>query len=86
MIEPDFVQQGDMTAQITGRINARSPEVYGPLRTFPAVATEKYEQQVFFKEQRRELRFRFSSNTVGGDYQMGEVIVHIGVADGRYQS
>jgi hypothetical protein len=86
MIEPDFVQQGDMTAQITGRINARAPEVYGPLRTFPAVANEKYEQQVFFKEQRRELRFRFSSNTVGGDYQMGEVIVHIEAADGRYQS
>jgi len=86
MIEPDFVQQGDMTAQITGRINARAPEVYGPLRTFPAVANEKYEQQVFFKEQRRELRFRFSSNTVGGDYQMGEVIVHIEAAVGRYQS
>jgi hypothetical protein len=86
MIEPDFVQQGDMTAQITGRINARAPEIYGPLRTFPAVANEKYEQQVFFKEQRRELRFRFSSNTVGGDYQMGDVIAHIEVADGRYQS
>jgi hypothetical protein len=86
MIEPDFVQQGDMTAQITGRINARAPEVNGPLRTFPAVATEKYEQQVFFKEQRRELRFRFNSNTVGGDYQMGNVIAHIEVADGRYQS
>jgi hypothetical protein len=86
MIEPDFVQQGDMTAQITGRINARAPAVYGPLRTFPAVASEKYEQQVFFKEQRRELRFRFSSNTVGGDYQMGQVIVHIEAADGRYQS
>ena len=86
MIEPDFVQQGDMTAQITGRINARAPEIYGPLRTFPAVANEKYEQQVFFKEQRRELRFRFSSNTVGGDYQMGQIIVHIEAADGRYQS
>jgi len=86
MIEPDFVQQGDMTAQITGRINARAPEVYGPLHTFPAVANEKYEQQVFFKEQRRELRFKFSSNTVGGDYQMGNIIVHIEAADGRYQS
>ena len=52
----------------------------------PLWQTKKYEQQVFFKEQRRELRFRFSSNTVGGDYQMGEVIVHIEAADGRYQS
>ena len=86
MIEPDFVQSGDMTVQITGRMNARAPEVYGPLKTFPDVASEKYEEQVFFKEQRRELRFRFASNTVGGDYQMGQVIAHIEIGDGRYQS
>ena len=86
MIEPDFVQSGDMKVQITGRINARAPEVRGPVKIFPAVATEPYEQQVFFKEQRRELRFRFESNTVGGDYQMGQVVVHVEVADGRYQS
>ena len=47
MMEPDFVQAGDMTVQITGRINARAPEINGPLRTFPAVPAEKYEQQVF---------------------------------------
>jgi hypothetical protein len=86
MMEPDFVQVGEMTVQITGRINARAPEVLGPLRAFPAVPSEKYEQQVFFKEQRRELRFRFSSNTVNGDYQMGQIVVHIEPADGRYQS
>jgi len=86
MIEPDFVQQGDMSVQITGRINARAPEVSGPVKFFPAVPADNYEQQVFFKEQRRELRFKFGSNTVGGDYQMGQVIVHIEAADGRYQS
>ncbi|WP_333568695.1 hypothetical protein [Sphingorhabdus sp.] len=86
MMEPDFVQSGEMTVQITGRINARAPEVNGPLRAFPAVASEKYEQQVFFKEQRRELRFRFASNTVGGNYQMGQIVVHIAPSDGRYQS
>ena len=36
--------------------------------------------------QRRELRFRFTSNTVDGDYQMGQVIAHIESGDGRYQS
>ena len=86
MMEPDFVQAGEMTVQITGRINARAPEIAGPLRAFPAVASEKYEQQVFFKEQRRELRFRFASNTVNGNYQMGQIIVHIEPSDGRYQS
>ena len=86
MIEPDFVQTGDMQVRITGRINARAPEVPGPVKTFPDNPTEPYEQQVFFKEQRRELRFRFTSNTVDGDYQMGQVIAHIEPADGRYQS
>lgn len=86
MIEPDFVQSGDMTVEVVGRINARAPEVYGPIRTFPAVPSESYQQQVFFKEERRELRFRFSSDTIGGDYQMGQIVGHIAEADGRYQS
>ncbi len=86
IIEPDFVQSGEMSVQITGRINARAPEVSSEVRYFPAVATTPEEQQVFFKEQRRELRFRFGSNTVGGDYQMGEVIAHVESADRRYQS
>jgi hypothetical protein len=86
MVEPDFVQSGDMTLQITGRINARAPEVNSEIKFFPAVANTPEEQQVFFKEQRRELRFKFGSNTVGGDYQMGEVIAHIESTDHRYQS
>lgn len=86
MIEPDFVQSGDMQVYVTGRINARAPEVNGPIRTFPDQPSEVYEQQVFLKEQRREMRFRFTSNTVDGDYQMGQVIAHIEPADGRYQS
>jgi hypothetical protein len=86
IIEPDFVQSGDMSVQITGRINARAPEVFSEVRFFPAVANTPEEQVVFFKEQRRELRFKFTSNTVGGDYQMGEVIAHIESTDHRYQS
>ena len=86
MIEPDFVQSGDMSVQVTGRINARAPEVTSEPRVFPDQPSEVYQQQVFFKEQRREMRFRFSSNTIGGDYQMGQILAHITVSDGRYQS
>ena len=84
MIEPDFVQSGDMTCQISGRANARSPEVLSEAKVFPDQAnTIAPEQQViFFKEQRREMRFIFESNTVGGDYQMGQCIAHIDVGDG----
>lgn len=80
-IEPDFVQRGDMTVQIVGRANARSPEVYGTVFTFPERATVPHEQIVMLKEQRRELRVRFESNAVYGDYQMGQVIGHISSGD-----
>ena len=80
-IEPDFVQSGDMTVQIVGRANARSQEVYGTVFTFPDQATQPYEQIVMLKEQRRELRVRFESNAVYGDYQMGQVIGHVSNGD-----
>jgi hypothetical protein len=84
MLEPDFVQSGDMTVQVIGRANARSSEVYGPVMTFPDIDNIEQPQQqvVYFKEQRRELRFKFGSNVIGGDYQMGIVLAHIQPADG----
>jgi hypothetical protein len=85
-IEPDFVQTGDMSVRVTGRINARSPDVISDPVSFPDVATSPDEQVVFFKEQRREMRFRFESNTVNGDYQMGQVLLHMIPADGRMRS
>jgi hypothetical protein len=80
-IEPDFVQSGAMTVQVTGRSNARAPEVYGTTFTFPETAQEPWEQIVMLKEQRRELRVRFESNEVYGDYQMGQIIGHVSMGD-----
>jgi len=80
-IEPDFIQQGDMTVQVTGRANARAPEVYSSVFTFPESANTPHEQIVMLKEQRRELRVKFQSYTVGGDYQMGQIIGHIDTGD-----
>ena len=81
-IEPDFVQVGDMTVEITGRANARAPEVTSSTVTFPASATQPYEQIVMLKEQRRELRVKFTSNALYGDYQMGQIIGHLDGGDG----
>lgn len=80
-IEPDFVQSGPMSVQVTGRANARAPEVYSTVFTFPETASAPYEQIVMLKEQRRELRVRFESNAVYGDYQMGQIIGHIDSGD-----
>lgn len=82
MLEPDFVQSGDMTVQVMGRANARAPEVNGIIMTFVEDPQTPQEQVVFLKTQRRELRFRFESNTLGGDYQMGLVLAHLQEGDG----
>jgi hypothetical protein len=68
-----------MTVQVTGRANARAPEVYSSSFTFvdPNNITEPFQEIVMLKEQRRELRVRFESNEVYGDYQMGQIIGHI---------
>ena len=86
MIEPDFVQTGDMSVKITGRMNARSPEIATEPRVFPDTPNTPEEQVVFFKDIRREMRFIFESNTLGGNYQMGQVIAHLEPADGRVLS
>ncbi len=82
MLEPDFVQSGDMTVQVMGRANARAPEVNGVIMTFVEDPQTPQEQVVFLKTQRRELRFRFESNTLGGNYQMGLVLAHVQQGDG----
>jgi hypothetical protein len=82
MLEPDFVQSGDMTVQVRGRANARAPEVNGTHMTFVENPQTPQEQVVFLKTQRRELRFRFESNTLGGNYQMGLVLAHLQEGDG----
>lgn len=80
-IEPDFVQVGNMTATVTGRSNARSRDRVGPSVVFPDAATTPNQQIVKFKEQRREMRVKFESNAVGGDYQMGQIIAYMEQGD-----
>ena len=82
MMEPDFVQSGDMTVQVRGRANARSPEVNGDIMTIYENPPTPQDQVIYFKTQRRELRFRFESNTIGGDYQTGLILAHIQPGDG----
>ena len=82
MVEPDFVQAGDMTLQVTGRANARAPEVISDPQVFVAQPQTPQEQVVYLKTIRRQMRFRFESNTLGGNYQMGLCLAHIEPADG----
>ncbi len=82
-IEPDFVQSGPMSVQIIGRTNAKSPNITSQEYVIPATATTTHEQIVTLREHRREMRVRFSSNSVGGDYQAGKIIAHMRPGDKR---
>jgi len=83
-IEHDFVQVGDMTFQARGRWNARSNEILGTVQTFTATPSSDINTQtITLRENMRQMRFRFTSNTQDGDYQMGKPLVHIQEGDDR---
>jgi hypothetical protein len=77
-IEPDFLQEGEMSVIVTGRPFAQgedkesAPYVFGP-------NTGK----VDMREQRREPRLRFISDVAGGNYQLGKVLLDAAVGDVR---
>lgn len=77
-IEPDFVQSGTMSVQIIGRPYAQvADKVSDPYFFEPNTG------KIDMREQRRELRLRFTSNVQGGDYQMGRVLVNADMGDVR---
>lgn len=82
-VEPDFVQSGDMGVQISGNANARSDDVLSASVAFVDDPDGPAEQLVQFKTSRRQLRFRFTSNTPGGNFFMGKCIAHVEQSDER---
>lgn len=90
LIEPDFLQSGDMTLTMKGRMNARSEERVGDVITFPensaAVEVSAELQQIKELFSSRYIHFRFGSNVAGGDYQAGKIMGHFQPGDGRTTS
>lgn len=77
-VEPDFIQSGDMQLYVTGRPYAQSEDnTTGPY-TFSSDTNK-----IDLREQRRELRLKFSSNTLSGDYQLGYLILTVDIGDVR---
>jgi hypothetical protein len=77
-VEPDFLINGEMELIVTGRPYAQSEDKESDPYVFN-VNTNKIDM----KEQRRELRLRFRSNTVNGNYQVGRVIISADIGDVR---
>lgn len=77
-IEPDFVQNGGMEVIVTGKGYADDTDVPSAPYAFDPSTLK-----IDMKEQRREMRMRFSSNTQNGDYFMGRVLLSIETGDVR---
>jgi len=77
-IEPDFIQSGEMEVIVTGK-----PFAQGQDQESAAFPFDPDTSKIDMREQRRELRLRFSSNTAGGDYQAGKIILNADVGDVR---
>jgi hypothetical protein len=77
-VEPDFVQSGPMTFQVTGRPYAQSADVASQEYPF-----DPETGKIDMRQQRREIRLRFRSNVSGGNYEMGKVLLSVTLGDSR---
>jgi hypothetical protein len=77
-VEPDFVMAGEMSLVVTGRPFAQGDDQESTPYVFDANIGK-----IDMKEQRRELRLRFISNIVGGNYQLGKLLLNADLGDVR---
>jgi hypothetical protein len=77
-VEPDFIQTGNMNLYVTGRPYAQADDYVSDAYTFTPTT-----HKIDMKEQRRELRLKFESNVVGGNYQLGYVLLSADIGDVR---
>lgn len=77
-VEPDFIMEGEMSLVVTGRPFAQGDDQESTPYVFDANIGK-----IDMKEQRRELRLRFTSNIVGGTYQLGKLLLNADLGDVR---
>jgi hypothetical protein len=77
-VEPDFLLSGTMELYVTGRPYAQSEDSTTGPYTF-----DSNTNKIDMKEQRRELRLKFESNVVGGNYQVGKLLLNADIGDVR---
>lgn len=77
-VEPDFLQVGDMNLYVIGRPYAQAADVTSDAYPFSPTTTK-----IDMREQRREIRLKFESNTVNGNYQAGRILLSADMGDVR---
>jgi hypothetical protein len=77
-VEPDFLQSGNLELYVTGRPYAQEEDkISNPYIFAPDTG------KIDMREQRRELRIKVLSNTAGGDYQLGRLLLSANIGDVR---
>lgn len=77
-IEPDFVQSEQMYVLVTGKGYADDVDQTSAPYNFDPTTLK-----IDMREQRREMRLRFGSNIVNGNYYMGKVLLSLDTGDVR---
>ena len=77
-VEPDFIQSGEMTLEILGRKFARGDSTVTNPFMF-ASDTGKIDMRV----EHREVAFKFVSDTIDGNYEMGRILITAEYGDER---
>ena len=77
-VEPDFVQAQQMFLTVTGKSYASGEnDVSDPYYYDPDTL------KIDLREQRREMRLRFTSNISGGNYETGNILLSADIGDER---
>lgn len=77
-VEPDFIQSGEMTVEVIGREFAQQADTTSqPITFLPDTG------KIDVREQCRQIRLRFASNVINGNFEMGRVILHTEPGDVR---
>lgn len=77
-IEPDLIQVGEMTVDVLSQEFARAPEEVAESSIF-----QPDTQRIDMRNQSRNVKLRFRSNTLGGHYEAGRTLLHIEPGDNR---
>lgn len=76
-IQADFIQSGNMTVTALKQNNAKDPVYVGNSATILANPTNPLDQITNLKDTAKIISLQFSSNVLGGDYQMGQTMMEI---------
>jgi hypothetical protein len=88
LVEPDFTPIGstatDLNISVFSRANARVPQDQSAQTLIPGTIATTDQELALLKQNARLMAFQVESNTVGGDYTLGNVLAHVEETDSRY--